>query len=637
MPATHPPEHDGPSSLRPVGAIPASNDGANGVPLTSHAYQNGQGPATPNKMAVSSKMPPSAEAQPNKGKAPASSDASPNSSSRSSTLDPSLAPFAQSSKAAFAKALSEDQRAALQPDYQTAFTSVNDVVKRLLPYHVFQISEADLRYAMRDTAEEEEVPVKDEVDVAVTDRGEGSSKGTTALERNRKRTRSEVMEDDEQALLRYPSPSTTKRLWERYVGIKERASKLQQRLVGDVAKDDVGPAPFAEEMVVHILRLALQHDREEGAAASERLRLAKEEAIAAGFQWEDLVRVGAIERGTHPFLPGSSSSSSTPTSTPQGSGTSYQSPYARPGYPSNPLTPQGVPFASPYTPTPPPMKISKPRGRPRKDRSGQSMVMPSPRNVVPPFSSSPGYASSNRPMSFLQNRPPAQRPSFTPTTTRPATTSTTSSTPGNNSSANLSTTPASPRPTTTPVPLVLPLSTLSRLSELGIAPVPAPHLLPAITAQQAYAAAVASGKRPPAPPVGGNSTAPRAAPVNQSEPALLMGITEAPLSAAQKASLPAGSTSTVQQMLHVSVVLNKLNPRQLSGLAALMQSLQQQSPNPSSAAGSPPTSSPTRPAAAASPASTTAAAAAAANAVAAASSSSLPSRPPSSTNPNIKP
>ena len=32
-----------------------------------------------------------------------------------------------------------DQRAAVEPDYETPFADAHDVVKRLLPYHIFQL------------------------------------------------------------------------------------------------------------------------------------------------------------------------------------------------------------------------------------------------------------------------------------------------------------------------------------------------------------------------------------------------------------------------------------------------------------------------------------------------------------------
>lgn len=68
----------------------------------------------------------------------------------------------------------------------------------------------------------------------------------------------------------------------------------------------------------------------------------------------------------------------------------------------------------------------------------------------------------------------------------------------------------------------------------------------------------------------GLSGAPRPADPNQGDPAVLLGITESPVPGLPKT----GPGSKKQQILHVSVVLTKLNPGQLSGLATLMQTLQ---------------------------------------------------------------
>ncbi len=57
----------------------------------------------------------------------------------------------------------------------------------------------------------------------------------------------------------------------------------------------------------------------------------------------------------------------------------------------------------------------------------------------------------------------------------------------------------------------------------------------------------------------------------QSVPAVLLGISE---SAAEGSA--DGAAAGKQQILHISVVLSKLSPSQLSGLAVLMQSLQAQ-------------------------------------------------------------
>ncbi len=132
--------------------------------------------------------------------------------------------------------------------------------------------------------------------------------------------------------------------------------------------------------------------------------------------------------------------------------------------------------------------------------------------------------------------------------------------------------PAGSRPLTeipsTPIPLQVPLSALPRLASIGIRPLPSSHLpaglfnqadlsLPLIPATGIANASV------------GPSTAPRPAPADQPDPTMLMGVT-----LGQSPSLPPPPQGTAAQTLHLSVRLDRLQPTQLSGLAALMGSLQ---------------------------------------------------------------
>lgn len=48
----------------------------------------------------------------------------------------------------FAACLAADHAAVLQPDVDTPFTDVADVVNRLLPYHVFQQPDEDLNSSL---------------------------------------------------------------------------------------------------------------------------------------------------------------------------------------------------------------------------------------------------------------------------------------------------------------------------------------------------------------------------------------------------------------------------------------------------------------------------------------------------------
>lgn len=45
----------------------------------------------------------------------------------------------------FEAATKADQMAVLQPDYKTPFRSLKDAVARLLPYHIFEYPEEDMK------------------------------------------------------------------------------------------------------------------------------------------------------------------------------------------------------------------------------------------------------------------------------------------------------------------------------------------------------------------------------------------------------------------------------------------------------------------------------------------------------------
>lgn len=108
---------------------------------------------------------------------------------------------------------------------------------------------------------------------------------------------------------------------------------------------------------------------------------------------------------------------------------------------------------------------------------------------------------------------------------------------------------------TQPIPLLIPLTHLARLTSLGINPTSSQHLLPTI----------ASLGTPGLEALPANAqTAPKQTPTSQNDAAILLGISER----SRAKGFP------IEKMLHVSVVLTKFEPKQLSGLAALMQELQ---------------------------------------------------------------
>lgn len=118
--------------------------------------------------------------------------------------------------------------------------------------------------------------------------------------------------------------------------------------------------------------------------------------------------------------------------------------------------------------------------------------------------------------------------------------------------------PTTPNVPTQPLPLIVPMTCVPRLTALGIQLVPASHLLPALSLASAGQSA----------PMNPGLTAPRPVVGPQTEPVLLIGITEA------ATPLPPGANPALRQRLHLSIVLSKLRPEQLSGLAQVMQTLQ---------------------------------------------------------------
>lgn len=191
-------------------------------------------------------------------------------------------------------------------------------------------------------------------------------------------------------------------------------------------------------------------------------------------------------------------------------------------------SPAGSPTGSPYPPSP---GTGTPRAqsyRPRPPGPGQS-----------PGSSGPNAGRPHRPVG------PGTRSSGAPNP------------------------PPHPSIPSQPIPLLIPLHALPRLSALGIHPLPAPHLLAAGFGSPGGPGAVASG-----------SMAPRAPPPEQKEAALLLGVSEDRTGASGHGQGQGHGQNAHQQVLHISVVLSKLAAQQLAGLAQLMSSLQNESAPP---------------------------------------------------------
>ena len=497
------------------------------------------------------------------------------------TIEPLLAPSAYSARQSFSQAIAADQRAALQPDYKTSFQSANDVVNRLLPYHVWHVNEDDLRWTM--------------------DEGKGKKGEGKSLRVGGKRKG----EDESHQDRCYPTGEEAFRLFDRYSKLHARSRRLRRELTGGTSASE--GAPYSKESLYNIEKLAVEQERELLAAEQEKLRQAKEEAVDAGVGWEALMRLGpTISQGTSVAMaPGWGTSAGvagagtfstngfSPISFQKSVGTVQAGSSAAGGrqHISSTSSHASPTASAPSTPLHGAAKGSKPRGRPRKTRDEDGKIIATPPTVKAAVTGKANAASpSVHPKQGIssaqsqQSTPSVAAASRPPLNNVAAVTGSAAARPSSVAADRARSLQQSPPPTASsaipnhPIPLVLPLSTLAQLSSLGIAPVPAPHLLPAISAQQAQMQRVPSGAAMATPPLSLSqsihSTAPRPAPANQEEPALLMGITEAPLIRKPAVANQGGASGTsMQQMLHVSVVLSKLSPSQLSGLAALMQSL----------------------------------------------------------------
>lgn len=475
------------------------------------------------------------------------------------TIDSALVNQAYTARQSFAQALTADQSAALQPDYRTPFQSANDVVQRLLPYHVWHVNEDDLRWALD----------KSKAEGQVASSSSSPAPGLTSAKRSRD---SNDIEDE-----CFPTNEETDSLFTRYSTLQARARKLRCQLTGGAS--GLQGTLFYQESLYNIEKLAVEQERELLAADHEKLRQAKEKAIENGVSWDALMRLGpslaqaAATSSTGSIAGSMPANGYSPMSFQKSIGSIQVNNVALAGR-MTPTTQGNVNGISslPTTPTNP---NAKPRGRPRKNRDQDGKIIPTP-PTIKPAEQQQQKTTSNPTLTTSSNKSAAINASKLPKT--PAATSRAPPPAASPSTPQTTSSPATMIPSH-PIPLVLPLSTLPTLSSLGIAPVPAPHLLPAISAQQSQRQSQGrqsgSSPAPPLPiPATVHSTAPRPAPLTQQEPALLMGITEAPLPRNSANGDVAGSMPSTQQMLHVSVVLSKLSPSQLSGLATLMQSLQ---------------------------------------------------------------
>lgn len=343
--------------------------------------------------------------------------------------------------------LQRDHERTLRPDTTTPFRDADDVVARLLPYHVWQLPERDLLRAM---------------DARITDTPpQGPEAALQFTVPYRPRPAPSDTPPAYLSLPAFPSEEYTDSVYVRHAQLQRRFAALQTR-----ASTTHANAPYMSASLEHMERLLYEDELRAFQDMTAELRKARSD-------------LEELERQHTP---------------------STELPAARP--------------------------LPRPEPRPAAPLSSAAVshlagLTPSP--YVPPVPH--GTAS----------RPPAPPPSV------PA--------------AESLGRPAIP---TQPLPLVVPMTCVPRLTALGIHLVPATHLLPALSlASAGQSMAMNAGLTAPRPVVG-----------VQNEPVLLVGITDAPT------PLAPGASPASRQRLHLSVVLSKLRPEQLSGLAHIMQTLQ---------------------------------------------------------------
>lgn len=478
------------------------------------------------------------------------------------TVDSSLIHQCQSTRLSFSNALAKDQCAASEPDYRTAFKSANDVVKRLLPYHVWHVRDEDILHILNDRQSKKRLKEeRAEIEEDAIDKADKAQKA-----KRRKKSRGKSSSPIQQIAKQYPTISEADHSWQRYLDIHSRAKGLLSTLIG--AQSLQAPAPFAQESRYHLEKMAWEEEREALVENQRILRVVREDAIAKGVPWSAILPIltGEPQKGSG----GESDSEGSEDeededSSDSGSEHDHQSATIKKGE-SKIAQHQFM------------REVTKPRGRPRKERDEYGKIIrPSP-SINP---------QQNTSISMMH--PSADQQSAQSTQVGPSLPSSAQNVEGKRATKEEEQQQQGGESTTTsssyvipsqPIRLVLPFSTLTQLSALGINPVPAPHLLPAIAARQA--ATMPSSSSSATYPMDQFDTAPRPSPIDQQEPALLMGFTS---TSAMKEKQPQDSKQQQQQqqpassqndaeMIHVSLVLSKLGPSQLSGLATLMQRMQ---------------------------------------------------------------
>lgn len=321
------------------------------------------------------------------------------------TIDASVAPFCFKARQSFLNALLSDQLHALHPDYRSSFFNSEDAIRRLLPYHVWHIRDDDLLHIMGANC------VRHGTSANCTHASASEIKARRRRRRDRQNELLNLQVDS------FPSKDEAYSLWERFHGIEDRAKKLRRRLTGS----DVGqaPSPFNQESCYHLEHLARETEQELLNTKKDEFRDVKEQAMTHGVTWEALMRISAgLELNNVPIMRHSTSQADASSSGRDQMAQPHTYSGARPSKPMSLMPPFAAgtmlhrPPPHPLTQQRPllqnlpsraigpsmPVRGSRPRGRPRKQRDEQGRIIRTP----PPVTVPPGQT--------------AVRPSSTPAT-----------------------------------------------------------------------------------------------------------------------------------------------------------------------------------------------------------------------------
>ncbi|KAI3626008.1 hypothetical protein CBS9595_001369 [Malassezia furfur] len=431
--------------------------------------------------------------------------------------DPALVAQRAHTRQRMDEALAQHHAAALAPDTATPFRNAQDVVARLLPYHVWQAPERDLLTAM----DARWAPPADVRDESVTFR----------VPYKRKRAQEDDCAEDTLYLPPFPSTDYTLSVYRRRADLVRRFAAVQTR-----ASTSHLRAPDLNASLEHLERLVYEDEVRSFHELSNELRRvrAELEEVERQRNWRfgvpatAALHTPALDRTRTDW---SSAWAARRFAAAPALAASSPPPNGMAGPASVPSSAHASPIARPYTPA----GSTPTRNAPVV--AGSAASLPALTHaVVTHLADLTARSGAPAPASPAPTASPAPAASPAPPSLVPSGDA------------------GGPSIPTQPLPLVMPISAVPRLTALGINLVPASHLIPALSlASAGQSMALNPGLTAPRPVVG-----------VQEEPVLLVGITDAP-----------GAPGHVShQRLHLSVVLAKLRPEQLSGLAALMQALQ---------------------------------------------------------------